>query len=180
MLESDVDEAFARFKELYHDFRGALKNSRDDFDSVESNVKSSLKEIQDNLSLFNHEQCEFIIKATKFIFSPQARHLTRRERSRSRSRRESSSSDSFPSSSSVLGSTMETAQAIANGLQAADESRKSAVDDGSGAVDAKSAAEAQKDAAERTKFLLDRNIREMDFFEKERQLVIRLELLRSL
>ena len=27
MLESDVDEAFARFKELYHDFRDALNKA---------------------------------------------------------------------------------------------------------------------------------------------------------
>ena len=148
MLQSEVGAAFSHFEELYKDFRDALKNSRDDFDSVESNVKSSLKELQDHIDLFNHEQCEFVIKAAKFIYSPQTRHLTRRERSRSRSRRESSSSDSFASSSSVLGPTMETAQAIANGLLAADGSSKSADDDGSGAADPKSAAEAQKDAAE--------------------------------
>ena len=78
MLQSEVGAAFSHFEELYKDFRVALKNSRDDFDSVESNVKSSLKEIQDNISLFNHEQCEFIIKASKFIYSPQARLLSRR------------------------------------------------------------------------------------------------------
>ena len=177
MLESDVDEAFARLKELFHDFRDALKNGRDDFDTIEANIKSLLKEISrsERDCLLNTEQCEFLLKVNKFISSPQARFLSRRERSRSRSRRESSSSESFVSSSSVLGSTMETAQAIANGLRAADGSSKSAVDDGSGAADVKSAAEAEKDAAERTKFLLERNIREMDFFEKERQLQIQLE-----
>ena len=51
----------------------------------------------------------------------------------------------------------------------------SVVGEDSGAADAQSAADVQKDAAERTKFLLDRNIREIDFFEKERQLQIELE-----
>ena len=142
MLQSEVGAAFAHFEELYKDFRDALKNGRDDFDSVESNVKSSLKELQDHIDLFNHEQCEFVIKAAKFIYSPQTRHLTRRERSRSRSRRESCSSDSFSSSSSVLGNRTQAAEPIVYGLPAADGSGMSAVGEGSGAADTQSAADA--------------------------------------
>ena len=132
MSEGDVDEAFARLKELYHDFRDALKNSRDDFDIVEADLKSHLAKIGNSGYLLNAEHCDFLHKANKFINSPQARLLSRRERSRSRSRRESTSSESFASSSSVLGSTMDGATAIANGGTA---------DDGSGAADAKSAAD---------------------------------------
>ena len=133
MSEGDVDEAFARLKELYHDFRDALKNSRDDFDTIESNVKSLLTEIGRSEGLLSNDQCEFLLKASKFINSPQARLLSRRERSRSRSRRESLSSESLVSSSSVLGSTMDAATAIANGEVVDDGSGKSAADDGKGA-----------------------------------------------
>ena len=86
MSESDVDEAFDRLKELYQDFKDALKNSRDDFDSVEADFKSHLAKIGNSGYLLNAEHCDLLHTANRFINSPHARFLSRREQKRSRSR----------------------------------------------------------------------------------------------
>ena len=62
MSESDRDEAFDRLKELYDDFRNALKNSRDDFDIIEANLKSHLAKIGNSGYLLNTDHCDFLHK----------------------------------------------------------------------------------------------------------------------